>query len=165
MHDLSFLGANCKSEVVANSRNATNTLLHHGLSGSVKRTVISEQKVTHCSLLDLGLRLKPAQVPISSVPNTNTLSIVVAEGIRQHGCEHRVKQFYVGARTKPCLTPLVTGNASEESPLSSTWASMPSWNWRTIVIDLSGQPILLIIFHKPSRLTVSNALVKSTNVM
>ena len=27
----------------------------------------------------------------------------------------------VGARMQPCLTPLVTGNASEEPPLSRTW--------------------------------------------
>ena len=95
MHDLSFLGANYKSEVVASSRKAANTLLYHGLCGSVKRTVISKQKVTHCSLLDLGLCLKPMQVeefPISSVTNANTVSIVVAEGIRQHGCEHHAKQ-------------------------------------------------------------------------
>ena len=72
-----------------------NTLLHHGLSGSVKCTVICEQKVTHCSLLDLGLCLKPMQVEeshISSVPNDNNVSIIVAEGIRQHGCEYHAKQ-------------------------------------------------------------------------
>ena len=95
MHDLSFLGANYKSEVVAYSRKAANTLLHHGLSGSVKRTVISEQKVTCCSLLDLGLCLKSTQVgefPISFVPSANNVSIVVVEGIRQHGCENHAEQ-------------------------------------------------------------------------
>ena len=67
------------------------TLLHHGLGGSVKRTVISGQKATHCSRVDLGLCLKPTQVeefPISSLPNANTVSSVVAGGICQHGCEH-----------------------------------------------------------------------------
>ena len=46
----SFLGTNCKPEAVANSRKAVNALLHLGLSGGVKRTVIYEQ-VTQCSLL------------------------------------------------------------------------------------------------------------------
>ena len=44
--------------------------------------------------------------------------------------------------TQPCLSPLVTGNASEEFPLSSTRASMSSWKWRTILLNLSGQPKL-----------------------
>ena len=46
----------------------------------------------------------------------------------------------VGARTQPCLTPLVTGKASEGSPSSRTRAIMPSWNWRTIAMNVLGQP-------------------------
>ena len=69
----------------------------------------------------------------------------------------------VGTRTQPCLTPLMTGNASEVSPLSSTRVSIPSWIWRTIEIDLSEQ--LHFFFHNPSQLTVQNALVKSSSVM
>ena len=94
MHDLGFFGANCKPGVVASSRKAANALLHHGFSGSIKRTVICEQ-VTHCSLFDLGLFLKPTQVeefPISSVTIAKTVSIVVVKGTRQHGCGHHAEQ-------------------------------------------------------------------------
>ena len=33
----------------------------------------------------------------------------------------------VGVETQPCLSPLVTGNAAVEFPLSSTRAGMSSW--------------------------------------
>ena len=38
---------------------------------------------------------------------------------------------------------------------------MSSWNCRTIAINLAGKPNFAIIFQSPSRLTVSNALVRS----
>ena len=44
----------------------------------------------------------------------------------------------VGARTQPCLTPLVTGNGWEHSPMSSTLTLMPSWNSWTIAMNLGG---------------------------
>ena len=71
----------------------------------------------------------------------------------------------VGAKTQPCFTPLVTGNASEYSPSSCTLAFMPSWNCWTIAMNFAGQPNLAMIFHSPSRQTVSNAFVRSTKVV
>ena len=71
----------------------------------------------------------------------------------------------VGARTPPCFTPFVTGNESEVSPLSITVALMPSFHWRTSAVNFLGQPNFSIICHSPSLQTVSNALVKSMNVM
>ena len=71
----------------------------------------------------------------------------------------------VEASRQPCLTPFVTGNGSENSPSFWTLASIPSWNCRTIAMNLAGQPNFAIIFQSPSRLTVSNALVRSTKVM
>ena len=67
--------------------------------------------------------------------------------------------------TQPCLTPFVTGNGSENSPSFWTLASIPLWNCCTIAMNLAGQPNFAIIFQSPSRLTVSNALVRSTKVM
>ena len=71
----------------------------------------------------------------------------------------------VEAITQPCVTLIVTGNGSENSPSFWILASIPSWNCRTIAMNLAGQPNLAIIFQSPSRLTVSNALVRSTKVM
>ena len=71
----------------------------------------------------------------------------------------------VGARTQPCFTPFVTGNESEVSPLSRTMALIPSCNWRTSTVCFLGQPDFSIISHSPFLQTVSNALVKSMNVM
>ena len=71
----------------------------------------------------------------------------------------------VGARTHPCFTPLVTGNESEVSPLSRTVALMPSCNCRTSAVNFLFQPNFSIICHRPSLQTVSNALVKSMNVI
>ena len=44
-------------------------------------------------------------------------------------------------------------------------SSIPSWNCRTIAMNLAGQPNFAINFQSPSRLTVSNDLVKSIKVM
>ena len=54
----------------------------------------------------------------------------------------------VEASTQPCLTPFVTGNGSENSPSFWTLASIPSWNCRTIAMNLAGQPKLCHNFPK-----------------
>ena len=46
----------------------------------------------------------------------------------------------VVASTQPCLTPFVTGNGSENSPSFWTLASIPSWNWHTIAMNLAEHP-------------------------
>ena len=61
--------------------------------------------------------------------------------------------------------PYVTGNDCENSPSPCTLASMPSWHCLTKVMNLSGQQNLCMIFHNPSWLTVSKALVRSINVV
>ena len=97
MHDLCFLCTVCKSDVVAISSKAASALLHDDFNGSVKRRVICEQETTHCSLLDLSLYLKLTQVEgftISSAAYANTVSIVIAERIRQHGCEQYPKKSW-----------------------------------------------------------------------
>ena len=70
-----------------------------------------------------------------------------------------------GAITLSCLTTFVTPKGSENSQSFCTRACMPSWNCRTIVMNVGGQPNLAMIFQSPSRLTVSVALVRLTNVM
>ena len=69
-----------------------------------------------------------------------------------------------GASTQPCLTPLLTRIGSGDSPSSCTQTCIPSWNESTRAINLCGQPNCAIIFHKPSLLTVSKALVMSTKL-
>ena len=81
----------------------------------------------------------------------------------KHGSEHHAGEGR--GRTQPCFTPFVTGNESEVSPLSRTESLMPSCNWRTSAVNVLGQPKFSIICHSPSIQTVSNALVKSINVM
>ena len=71
----------------------------------------------------------------------------------------------VGTSTQPCLTPFVTSQVSDDSPLSRTLASIPSWNNITMAMNLSGRLYLAMIFYSPSRQIMSNALVKSTNVV
>ena len=63
----------------------------------------------------------------------------------------------VGASTQPCFTSLVTAKSLDMSPLSNTGP-------HEIDVDLDGQPNLVLIFHRPSLLTVSKALVRSTKV-
>ena len=50
------------------------------------------------------------------------------------------------------------------SVMSRTLTIMPSWNCRTVVMNLLGQQNFSFVFHKPSLLTVSKALVKSAKV-
>ena len=70
----------------------------------------------------------------------------------------------VGASTQPCFTPFVTGKGVDYSPLSRTWACMPSWDWRTSMMNLSGHPNLFMM-ERPFWLMVSNAFVRSTMVV
>ena len=71
----------------------------------------------------------------------------------------------VGTRTQPSFTPFVAGKDSEMSPPSITVALMPSFEWRTSDLNFLGQSNVSIICHSPSLQAVSNALVKSINVM
>ena len=67
---------------------------------------------------------------------------------------------------QPCLTPLVTGKASDVSLSSCRWAvTPPLCNWPTMVMNLSEQPNLAIIFQRPSLLMVSKAFVRSRKVV
>ena len=71
----------------------------------------------------------------------------------------------VGAKTQPCFTPLKTGKGSEAAPCSITRAIIPSWKDLMMLTNLSGQPSLDRMAHRPPRLTVSKAFVRSTNNM
>ena len=71
----------------------------------------------------------------------------------------------VGASTQPCLTPFVTLNDSETSPLTLTFAIIPVCRASIIVVNFSGQPYFLSSCHSPVLPTESNALLNSTNTM
>ena len=52
------------------------------------------------------------------------------------------------ARTHPCLTPFVTGKATELSPLSFNLACMPSWNCLMMVMNFSELSYFAMILHR-----------------
>ena len=87
--------------------------------------------VTACSLL--GLNNFPSVLNLMLMPGLQPqkASVSIAENIMLNS---------IGARTQPCLTPLVTEKAMEGSPSSRTRAIIPSWNWRTISMNVLGQP-------------------------
>ena len=154
MHYLSLLCADGKAKVVAIIRELVNAVLHASLCGSFEGTVIGEQEV-------VGFHLKPAEVEdgaISPVLDADAdaslkASVSMAENMRLNR---------VGARTQPCFTPFETGNGSEVSPLSWTLASMPLCSCRTMAMNFLGHPYFAMIPQRPSLLTVSKALVRST---
>ena len=67
----------------------------------------------------------------------------------------------VEVSTQHYLTPFVTGNGSEKSPLFWTLAIIQSWNCCTIAINLAGQPNFAINFQSSSQVTVSNGRQRS----
>ena len=67
----------------------------------------------------------------------------------------------VRASTHPCLTPSVTGKASDDWLSLRTHTSILSWSEHTRVMNLGGQPNLDMIFQRPSQQTVLKAFVRS----
>ena len=110
------------------------------------------------ALSRLRLNTPPSVLYFSWMPSS-----LSCEASRSMAADTMLKR--VGARTQPCFPPFVTGNESEVSPLSRTVALIPSCNWRTSAVNFIGQPNFFIICHSSSLQTVSNALVKSMNVM
>ena len=104
------------------------------------RAVSSRTFVLACSLRRLK-RLPPVRyrklAPISP-------SRKGSDSIAENSMLNRV-----GASTQPCFSPLVTKKGSEYSPPSCTLVFMPSWNCRTIAINLAGQPNLAMILKQP----------------
>ena len=67
----------------------------------------------------------------------------------------------VRASTLHCLTPFVTGKASDNWPSLRTHASIPSWSECTRMINFGGQPNFDMIFQRSSKQTVLKAFVRS----
>ena len=105
----------------------------------------------------LRLKTDPSILYLIPIPTLASLkaSVNIAENMRLNR---------VGAKTQPCFTPFVTAKGAEASPLSCTLAIIPSWNWRVMVMNFLGQPYFSMILQRPSLLTVSKALVRSTKV-
>ena len=66
----------------------------------------------------------------------------------------------VGVKTQPCFTPLAIRKGLERSLFNLTWPCWSSCSWRNFG-DSRGAPM---ISQRSFLLTVSNALVRSTNV-
>ena len=67
-----------------------------------------------------------------------------------------------GDGMSPCLTPMLMAISTESDPLKVTCAFMLRCSSLNILTNVGGNPSFPRIFHKASRLTVSNALVRST---
>ena len=165
VHDFCLLCADGKTKVVASSRKVIHALLHFHLllllraQSSAKRSSLSLATFTFVFALSrLRLNTPPSGLYFSWMPSS-----LSCEASRSIAADTMLKR--VGARTQPCFPPCVTGNESEVSPLSRTVALIPSCNWRTSAVNFLGQPNFFIICHSPSLQTVSNALVKSMNIM
>ena len=181
-----FLLLMVKPEFVASSRKVIHAQLHFHLiwllllraQSSVKRSSLSVATFTFVFALGrLRLNTPPYVLYFSWMPSS-----LSCEALGSMAANTLLKRVW--ARTQLCFTPFVTGNESEESPLSMfyttvctllnklisyhmsrTVALIPSCNWRTSAVHFLGQPNLSIICHSPSLQTVSNALVNSMNVM
>ena len=70
----------------------------------------------------------------------------------------------VSARTQPCFTPLTMGKEPERSLFNLTWPRWSLCSWITMLRNfVEQQPRCSMIIHNPFLLTVSDALVRSTN--
>ena len=107
-------------------------------------------------------RLRLNQPVVSPVYDRYSV-LAVMEGISRHGREYYTEErrsentvlFYAVRYWK--VFWLV-------SVMSRTLTIMPSWNCRTAVMNLLGQPNFSFVFHKPSLLTVSKVSVRSAKV-
>ena len=71
----------------------------------------------------------------------------------------------IGARTQPCFTPTSTGKLDDREPAMTTCARMPVWNCCNMAIMVGEQPDLHRMFERWSRLTESNAFVRSAKAI
>ena len=71
----------------------------------------------------------------------------------------------VGAKTQPCLTPMLMSNASDELPSNLTVPRDPSWKDLMKLRSFGGQPIRCKMSNRPSLLTMSKAFVRSIKAM
>ena len=129
-------------------------------------TVISIQEVTNKWFSDFRLCLQALSVDDTSICPIHDLDTWIpgSESLKaERSIMLKRKLNSVGARTHPCLTPLVTGNSSSSLPLTNL-AFMPLWKHLIILTTLGGIPIGSML-HSPGRDTVSNALVRSTKTI
>jgi len=68
-----------------------------------------------------------------------------------------------GARTQPCLTPVLTPKLFDNSPPCTTRALTSVWNSRKMLRKCGGHPNLPRTCHSRSRLTVSKAFVRTVD--
>lgn len=67
----------------------------------------------------------------------------------------------VGTMAHSCLTPFETGKGSDMEAFTTVCTNIPSGKNLLILTHFGGQPSSSNMAHKPSRLTVSKALVRS----
>lgn len=70
-----------------------------------------------------------------------------------------------GQCKQPCMTPVITWNASASIPLSTTLKRSPSYESQMMLTIFSGTPQCLRRFHKVLRSTLSSAFSKSMELI
>ena len=153
---LSFC-ADGEAKVVKGHWELVNTVLHVGFGSCVEWTVIDEQKLVDD--ISLHLCMKPSEIEDTADSAVSYVDSNIQATKASNIIAENMMLKRVGAKIHPCLSQLVTGKATELSPLSCTLACRPSWNCQ--MRNFSGQPYFAMILQRPSRLTVSNALVRS----
>ena len=134
--------------------------VHNGMCNKV--SIIRIKKLPDKIVWGLWLCVKSPKIknfPRGTKTNHHTKITIVK--CKQRTAERQIEKR-VGAGMSPCFTPLSTDNCSDSWPLKLTWAfilRLSCLNWST---KLGGHPNLPKVFHGASRLTVSNALVRST---
>ena len=107
-------------------------------------------------------RLRLNQPVVSPVYDRYSL-LAVMEGISHHGWEYYTEERR-SENTALFYAVRYWNVFWLVSVMSRTLTIMPSWNCLTVVMNLLGQPNFSFVFHKPSLLTVSKALVRSAKV-
>ena len=127
--------------------------------------VIRNSKPLMRSLRTFVLALRRARLKILPSDRVRRLipSVVVSKTCFSNWPKKVPKS--IGARTQPCLTPLMISNFSEKLPLICTVHFVSVWKDSIMLCSLGGQQIFGRTLKRPSLLTRSNALVRSMEAM
>ena len=161
VHHFCLFCADGWAKIVTGHWELVKTVLHVGFGSSIQCTVVGEQKLVD-DISHLGLCLKPSGVEERAISAVSMVDSIIEPLNASNSIAENMIPKRVVARTHLCLTPFVTGKATELSLLSCTLACIPSWSCVMMEMNFSGQPYFAIILQRPSLLTMSNALVRLT---
>ena len=131
-----------------------------------KGSVVGKKKVSKQLLKSLCVGLQSPEIEqtaVEAIADVDSIVTIKAfHGLLEHHTEENTEQSW--CQVQPCFTPLAIGKGLERSLFNLTWLCWSSCSWMTILRIFGGQPRRYMISQRPFLLTVSNALVRSTNV-